>query len=168
MRTQIAFLFIVSLFLVGCSHIPTQGTIIPLSFYIVSEEKMDGGRFIDTPDFPKLGYIDAEPDLVVTTLSAVKATVLREQVSSSSKGDQTSGEIRESPALDIVLQPDDAKKFQELTGRAVGKRVLLMLDERPLLAPRVRDPILTSTLELTFHEQGDHVKIEEGLKKLVR
>jgi hypothetical protein len=49
----------------------SEKTNAPLAFYIVSEQRIEGGRFIDTTNFPKLGYIAAKPDLMVTNLAAV-------------------------------------------------------------------------------------------------
>ena len=98
-----------AVFLCGCrSNVPST----PLSFYTVSEEKIDGGRFIDTADFPKLGYISAAPDLVITRLAEVLAET------------GTTG-----PELDITMRPEDAKKFEALTERIVMKKVLLMLGD---------------------------------------
>jgi hypothetical protein len=35
-----------------------------LSFFAVSESPIPGGRSIDTPEFPKLGYTRAQADMV--------------------------------------------------------------------------------------------------------
>jgi hypothetical protein len=63
----------VLIFCIGYSATNPQSAF--LSFYTVSEERIEGGRLIDTLDFPKLGYISARPDLVVTQLVAVSETV---------------------------------------------------------------------------------------------
>ena len=43
-----------------------------LAFYVVSKEKIEGGRFIDTKAFPKLGHIAAKPALVITPLKEAR------------------------------------------------------------------------------------------------
>jgi hypothetical protein len=42
-----------------------------LTFYVISEKRIEGGRFIDTPAIPKAGYIAAKPDLTISTLRDV-------------------------------------------------------------------------------------------------
>lgn len=134
----------------------------------MSEEKVEGGRFIDTPNFPKLGYIGATPDLVVARLGAVVSDVSRQKdVMVDKNGKQTGLPLRTHPALTIRMRADDAKKFTALTKKAVGKRVLMMQGETPLIAPRVESPIATQSLILTLGDKTDNKKIEDELKKLV-
>jgi bifunctional N-acetylglucosamine-1-phosphate-uridyltransferase/glucosamine-1-phosphate-acetyltransferase GlmU-like protein len=135
----------------------------------VSEEKIEGGRFIDTPDFPKLGYIAAVPELEITTLGAVIPDVSRQQAVVVDKdGKEKVEPMKKRAALTIRLHSADAKKLAALTGHAVGKQVLFMLGDTPLIAPRVMAPISTHTLPLTFSEKADAKKIEDGLKKLIQ
>ena len=42
-----------------------------LSFYVISKDKINDGRFIDSPEFPKLGYISDKPRLVIVRLKSV-------------------------------------------------------------------------------------------------
>jgi hypothetical protein len=67
MRTLVFLLQIVA----GCWAGSAQPTNTPLTFYVVSGKQMTGGRFIDTTNYPKLGYIAAKPDLVVKSLAGV-------------------------------------------------------------------------------------------------
>jgi len=129
----------------------TETKNIGLSFYVVSEEKIDGGRFIDTLDFPKLGYIAARPDLIITQLASVS--------DSSSPA---------NPSVSITIMPGDSQKFEALTKSCIGKQVLLMLDDTPLLAPRILAPVSTQSFLLTMSGHSDKKVIEDGLKKLIR
>ena len=43
-----------------------------LAFYVVSPEKIEGGRFIDTKTLPKLGHIAAKPGLVIAQLKEAR------------------------------------------------------------------------------------------------
>jgi len=56
-----------------------------LAFHVLSDDKIEGGRFIDTVDLPKLGYISSQPDLVITQLVAVSKTSARTQISNIGK-----------------------------------------------------------------------------------
>ncbi len=62
----------------------------------------------------------------------------------------------------------DAGKFAALTEQALGRQVLVMLGDSPLIAARVMSPISTGRLFMTFSENADTKKIEHALKKLVR
>jgi len=55
----------------------------------------------------------------------------------------------------------DAKKLTAITKKAVGKQVLLMLGDTPLIAPKVVDPISTQSLILGTLGKDDKKKIEE-------
>ena len=169
MRTIISILCLTAVLLFGCRPVSPNATSTPLSFYVVSEEKVEGGRFIDTPDFPKLGYIAATPDLVIARLEAVAPDVSRRQdVMVDKDGKETVMPLQTKPALIIRMRADDAKKFTTLTEQAVGKRVLIMLGETPLIAPMVLSPIPTQSLILTLGDKTNNKKIEDELKRLVK
>jgi hypothetical protein len=138
-----------------------------LAFYVVSENKIDGGRFIDTLDFPKLGYIAAKPDLVIAQLVAVSETEAYSNINIGKDGKLEVPPLRDQPALDVQILPADAHKFESLTEQSIGKRVLLMLGDTPLIAPRMQCPIATQSFEITFGKHGNQKAIEDALKKLV-
>jgi hypothetical protein len=124
-----------------------------LSFYVVSDAKIDGGKFIDTLDFPKLGYIAAEPDLVITQLLSVSNNVFQSQI--------------DRPTLDLQISPEDAKQFETLTQNNLGKQVLLMLGDTPLIAPRIIGVVSTQNIQVTIGRHSNRKLIEAALKKLV-
>ena len=139
-----------------------------LSFYVVSEEKVDGGRFIDTSDFPKLGYITPKPDLVIKQLVAVSETISHSSMVKIGKdGKLIETPLPGVPAIDVQILPADAQKFEALTKRNIGKRVLLMVDDMPLIAPVVQSPISTLSFQITIGEHSNQKVIEDALKKLV-
>jgi hypothetical protein len=113
MRTLICILFVGAILLTGCRRDSSSATAIPLSFYVVHDEKVEGGRFIDKPDFPKLGYIAATPDLVVQRLQSVDL-------------DASPPFSLELPAVSIALRSVDAPSFTALTERAIDKKLLVM------------------------------------------
>lgn len=169
MRIFIPVLFVTALLLFGCRDISPASINVPLSFYIVSAEKIEGGRFIDTPDFPKLGYIPAVAALELTNLESVIPDVSREQVVMIGKdGKETVEPMKERVAFHIRMRPDDAKKFTALTEQAVGKQMLVMLGDKPLTAARVMSPIPGQSLLLAIGAKTDTKTIEDGLKKLTR
>src|SRR5438105_8634047 len=127
------------------AHAATTNAV--LTFYTVSEEKIDGGRFIDTPAIPKAGYIAAKPELTITTLRDVypqKSEVV--SIMTDTNGNHTVVSNTPVPALAILLSPQDAKRFATLTEQAVGKRLLVMFGDKPLTAPVVKGPIPAGTM----------------------
>jgi preprotein translocase subunit SecD len=150
-----------------------ETTNAPLTFYVLSEEKVDGSRFIDTAAIPRAGYIAAKPDLTVTSLRDVypleSAGV---SIMTDTNGNHTIVSNTPRPSLTIVLSPRDAKRFAALTQRVVGKRLLVMLGDKPLTAPVVRTPIEGGTMMIEFGSefggQAEAKKVEDDLKKLIR
>jgi preprotein translocase subunit SecD len=144
-----------------------------LTFYTVSEQRIDGGRFIDTAAIPKAGYIAAKPDLTATALRDVYPQESAGfSIMTDTNGNHTVVTNAPVPALTVVLSPEDAKRFAALTERAVGKRLLVMLGEKPLTAPVVRTPIEAGTMVIEFGRefggQAEAKKVEDDLKKLIR
>jgi preprotein translocase subunit SecD len=159
--------------LISCWTTRADTTNAPLKFYTVSEQRVDGGRFIDTPAIPKAGYIAAKPDLEVTALRDVyRQESAGFSIMTDTNGNHTVVTNAHAPALAVVLSAEDAKRFAALTERAVGKRLLVMLGDKPLTAPVVRSPIKAGTMVIEFgREFGGHAeakKVEDGLKKLIK
>jgi hypothetical protein len=170
---SLSLLSFIVILISGCgrpsSDADTSGSSVPLQFYIVRDDKVEGGQFIDTPDFPKLGHIASAPDLQIIRLDAVVPDVSRQQdVMVDGSGKETVMPLQARPALTIRMRPEDAKKFSVLTEQAVGKRVVLMLGDTPLIAPMIQAPISTPSLILTLGDKTDQQKVEDELKRLVR
>lgn len=140
----------------------------PLTFFIVSEEKIEKGRFMDTPGMPQLGYISQVPDLVVKGLKSVRADVSKSFDGSVDKdGKFKLGPMQESPAIVLEFRPEDAAKFTALTTRAIHKRLLLMLGDTPLMAPLVNETIPGSSVQVTIPPDVERKNIVLELEKLV-
>ena len=135
-----------------------------LSFYVISKDKINDGRFIDSPEFPKLGYISDKPRLVIVRLKSVLPGT-REDVLVDKEGDRTPVP---KTALIIQMLPEDAKLFSELSKQVIGKRLLIMVGETPLMAPVVNSPIQTERFEISFGQKTNYDAVHEALKKLVK
>ena len=122
-----------------------------LAFYVVSPEKIEGGRFIDTKTLPKLGHISAKPGLVIAQLK--EASLIKRA------GDR--------PNILIVLGDKEVDQFAEFTGRNVGKILLLILGNEPLIAPKVQEKIRTPALQISLTKEHDRINILDALKRLV-
>ncbi len=140
-----------------------------LSFYVVSEGKIEGGTFIDTPDLPNTGYISAKPDLVITNLEDVYRQKIEDNAIIVDKdGNQTVVPSHPSFGLVVKLRAEDAKQFGALTERSIGRRLLVALGDKPLTAPVVRMPIESGSLAIQFRNEEELKKTETGFKRLVR
>jgi preprotein translocase subunit SecD len=164
------FMFSISVALLcGCGASHSESTNTALKFYIVSQEKTDGARFIDTPELPKVGYISVRPDLVVTNVKDVFPEKSADYaIMRDTNGMRTVVPSHPAPALSVKLQPEDGKLFASLTRQAVGKRVLVMLDEKPLTAPTVKFPIESGAFLIEFRDESDLKKTGDVLKRLIR
>jgi len=147
MRTFIHTCLVVSLLAIGCGKPQTQPGNARLAFHVVSDQPIDGGRFIDTQDLPKLGHIAAEPDLSVTML---------EEVYPNSGG------------LAVALGPEDTRAFASLTEKSIGKRILVVVGEQLISAPRIMAPIEGGRLLIEFPGHTDLKQAEDELKQLIR
>jgi preprotein translocase subunit SecD len=123
-----------------------------LAFYVVSPKKIEGGRFIDTKEFPKLGYIPAKSGLGITELSMVALT--------KRPGDR-------SPIL-ITLKQEQVEQLANFTGRNVGRKILLMLGNEPLIAPRILEKIRTPALQISVSDEKKQKQILQKLMQLVK
>lgn len=171
-RPMRKFTFMLSIsvaLLCGCGASHSESTNTALKFYIVSQDKTDGARFIDTPELPKVGYISVRPDLVVTNVKDVfRQKSADYAIMGDTNGMHTVVPSHPAPALSVTLQPEDGKLFASLTEKAIGKRLLVMLDEKPLTAPKVMAPIESGGFLIEFRDESNLKKTEDALKKLIR
>ena len=123
-----------------------------LAFYVVSLKKIEGGQFIDTKEFPKLGYIPAKPGLGITELSMVTLT--------KRPGDR--------PTILITLKKEQVGQLADFTGRNVDRQILLMLGNEPLIAPRILEKIRTVALQISVSDETKRKQILKKLRQLVR
>jgi preprotein translocase subunit SecD len=139
-----------------------------LEFYVVNEAETDGSRFIDTTNFPKLGYVSRIPDLAVTRIQGISRLKLpKESIMIDTNGVQTLVPASQTPALGISLNADDRKSFAVLTERSIGSKLLVQLGDKLLIAPKVVSPITGGIFQIDFHSQEELKQAEDELKKLV-
>lgn len=169
MHNFISLLLTVASVVVACCTAHSETTNKNLAFYVVSKTSIEGGKFIDTLDMPKLGYISSKPDLVVTNVQAVLPRIGANIVIKPDKDGGTNwitpNELNRG--LVVILQPDDAKIFITLTGRSVGKEMLVMLGDKPLSSWETKAKFPEGRIDIQFQNQADLKTTEYELKKLV-
>ncbi|HSI09486.1 MAG: hypothetical protein ACAH89_07905 [Rariglobus sp.] len=128
-----------------------------LEFYIVSETETDGSWHFDSPKFKSLGFIPNTPDLVISKIESVVSGRPTENYSADNTGNMA--KEPSSPTLVIRWFAEDAEKFTALTKRATGKRVLIMIAGKPLMAPRVSGEITMQNAEISLGDDQEDQKV---------
>ena len=131
-----------------------------LAFFVVSDTAIPGGRYIDTPEFPKLGYISNAPSYVLTKLREVSTN----DMTSVSIVDKKLVSTNTSPSVSITMFVADRESFAEFTRQNIDRKILLMLRDKPLIAPMVRAPIETGNLHLPTFPKS----LVEDIQRLVQ
>lgn len=152
MRRLTASLFLLLLLLLnGCHESAPPPT--PLTFYTLSTTKREGGQFLDTAAYPKLGYIAATPELSLTHLESVAPQ-------------KTSPGGSKALVIQVRLTPEDTKKLTAFTQGALHKTIVVRLGETILMAPKVNDALTSPNLGIALREGPNTQTIEASLEKL--
>jgi len=173
MRTFLVILSMLAVSLTGCRR-NLQERAVDLSFFVVVAEQIEGGRRIDTPDFPKLGFIRSTPDFAVTRLVSAVTNVMRTTLDAEGTGEREESLL---PGITITFLPADAERLADFKRQiSRGQSVLLVVGEKPVGAffmpvpPETRYPGAGQTpfLFLTLRSSGDVQSIVRQLDTPVR
>ena len=137
-----------------------------LQVYIVSKEPGKGLHEADFPAFPKLGYIAEKPDLTISQLEGVKFGMK----SGMPKPDGgPSMPIEDWGSLELRLTAKDAEMLAKLTSAHIGARLLLLLNNLPLVAPEIKTPMLGQSMYINSVPRAlDPPKLKTKLETLVQ
>lgn len=116
--------------------LPAENLIQGVQLYIVSDSELTPGRFIDTPKFPKLGYIAEKPDLVIEHIES-----LQEQIVTTGRGEKQLGVV-------IAFSKEDAAGLEKLTRNNVLQKALIIVDGQPVAAPLITAPITDGKVQI--------------------
>jgi hypothetical protein len=123
-----------------------------LSFFILSERPITKGRRIDTDRFPNLGYIAETPDLSVTRILSVERLP------------EEGGQHR----VLVELKEADRNALRELTAKNLGEKMVIMVGELPVMAPRINATMETREFLLSGQSKDDIEYVYSALSKLAR
>ncbi len=123
----------------------SNGELPRLSFFVVYENAGDERRLVDSERYPRLGYIGAQPDLELRKIKAV----------------EKAGSLE----IDFEMGATDGAVLHQLTRQNVGRRLLLMLDGEPLMAPYMREAISGRQIRLAV---SSRVQLDRVLAALLR
>jgi preprotein translocase subunit SecD len=131
-----------------------------LRLFVVSTNPVLGGQFIDTREFPKLGFIGPASDMVISTIQG--ALVQQHQISRTTTNNATRW------TFTIYLTPSDAKQLESMTAMNVSKRVLLTLNDEPIAAPTIVAPLVTGSFTIACRDEALMAKLKEELAEMQR
>lgn len=136
-----------------------------LSIYIVSKEPGAGLHEANFPAFPKLGYVTDKPDLTIEKLEGV-AYGLRSGLPKPDGGHTKP--VEDPRSLEFHLTAQDAEVLNKLTAAHVGARLLLLLNDEPLVAPEITKPSLGQYMYINdLPRTMDTEKLKAKLETLV-
>jgi hypothetical protein len=161
--------------LTGCRHTAPEAKKVTLAFHVVSTQRIDEARFIDTPDFPSYGYVRIVPELVITRLQAAGTLTINTIWNDAATGE---AEKTSSPGAFFAFFAKDARDVAELKRQHIGKDNLLItlggsplgecfLSESADAADSIRIPTGPSTNYVPLRAHQNVKQIERDLKTLV-
>ncbi len=129
-----------------------------LKFFVVSNTPVPDGRLIDTDHFPKLGFIGGSPTLKIRGL---KELILKERVFSEGQG-------RTNWFLSIVLNSEDAPQLEAITETNISMKVLIMIGNEFISAPRITVPVATGRFDVDFEDRSLMESMRKQLVEMER
>jgi len=130
-----------------------------LQFFLVCDDPISDGRFIDTERFPKLGFIARTPALAIHRL---KEVTLEERVQFSQ------GQSRTNWSFNIFFVEEDGAKLKALTATNVSKKLLIMIGNKPVSAPTIRAPLENNSVMIECDDRSLMEWVKKYLAELER
>jgi hypothetical protein len=157
-----------------CVKATGETTNAPLTFYLVSKQRIEGGQFFDRFPFPELGYISSKPDLVVQRIKEVSC--LPEASTPGWTEDRKTGNMRRITVVRVerfffALHNEDATRLRKLADEAdpQGELVLVLFGDKAINLLRSGEIQAGAKFEVIGNWSRVGVEeIADALKKLVR
>jgi hypothetical protein len=129
-----------------------------LLFYIVSPDRLPNGQYINTEKFKNLGYISSVPDFTILELKDVEYHLIQSSVNYT---------IQKEYTVEISLETNDAQRFETFTSNNIGSKILISLDEVPILAPYLATPISSGELGITGLSDTESSNLVYNLENII-
>lgn len=125
-----------------------------ISFTEVSETPMDNGRFVDTPIFPKLGYVKSNPSLIISNLISLKTSVeiVKDQPNYTNY------------ILTVECPRADAEKFSKFYQDNLGRLVLVAFEDKEIASYRLKSVITSQRLNLPVVNETRFIELQRRLR----
>jgi biopolymer transport protein ExbD len=146
----------------------------PLTFYLVSKQRIEGGQFFNRFPFPKLGYVSSNSDLVLEHLKEVSS--LPESSGPAWSVDRTTGTFRRATTVHVerfffTLHDEDATRLRRLADKAErqGQLVLVLFGDKAINLLPAKEIQAKAQFEVIGNWGRAGVQeIADALKKLVQ
>ena len=139
-----------------------------IAFYVVSETKSAGMRYIDTPDLPKVGYVAATPTLTIAALKSVKKTFHPSGSGFALPGRKSSTVWGDNPSVSVTLFDADRSGLELATARAVGKRMLIEVNGVPVIAPHILVPLSDPVFIIQLNDPKTREALYKALQAAIK
>jgi hypothetical protein len=136
-----------------------------LKVYVAAKEAGNGLHQADFPQLPKVGYIGKDPDLTISQLEGVEYGLGPRYPKPDGGYFPPTDDMR---SLRLRLTAKDAEALRKLTEANLGSRLLLMLNDQPLVAPEIQTPMTEESLYINAMPKGFNVgELKTKLEALV-
>lgn len=137
-----------------------------LKVYVAAKEAGKGLHQADFPQLPKVGYIGKDPDLTISELEGVEYG-LGPRYPKPDGGYYPP--VDDTRSLRLRLTAKDAEALRKLTEANLGSRLLLMLNDQPLVAPEIQTPLSEQSMYVNSLPKGFNVaELKAKLEALVQ
>jgi hypothetical protein len=149
-----------------------------LEYYVIRDNMVEGGRFIDSTDFPSVGYIRPVPNIVITHIQSFSTNIATDSLYDNWHVIGMPDNQRMATGFSITLYQTDAVKIAELERQNIAQHNLLFtLANKPLAetymakdagySDSVLIPTGPQTLYFPLRNDQNIQEINDALKKLV-
>jgi len=131
-----------------------------LKLFAVSEKPIYDGTFIDTDQFPRLGYIASVP---ILTISKVKEATSETLVVPDERYENSI-----VWAITIVLADDDARVLSYATSTNIPSKLFITLNNEPVAAPVLLGPIRAGNIVFRCRDRRVAELLQDALAEMKR
>ena len=128
-----------------------------MTFFLIHDRPVAGGKFIDSKQLPKLGYISSNPEFVIRQLKNVS---LEGRKSAGPAGAATNWVFKCS------LNEKDAAQFEKFTAVNISKRILIVVNDEPIVAPTILASIKNGSFDITCPDDSTIALLKKQLEDL--
>jgi hypothetical protein len=135
-----------------------------IAFFVVHDQETARGEYIDTYQFPQLGWIREHADLEIRTLKSLGPL---ESIGPTSSSTNQANSVITRFRITAELCDSDIRVFESLTRTNIGARLLVMAGENPVAAPLILEPVSKGEVVLSVPDESAAQELYSVLKQLL-
>jgi outer membrane protein assembly factor BamE (lipoprotein component of BamABCDE complex) len=103
-----------------------------ITFWVLSGQKTDGARYINTQETPNAGFIGKDPDVSISYLKGLSET--------TENFIETSGKLQKYYVVQLDVEGEAVERtLRQFSEKNLLKQMLIMIDEKPIMTLRIND-----------------------------